>query len=137
METGPRREGEPSESDYSPDFVFPHHDAITETNWPEWTARGIRPVAGLEVVSDQDLPRLLKMMQGLGGVEHVYTGDAFDLAEGRPLANKPGTGIYATEEAIRRQVEAKQDLLRTAAEIREEKRQQDQADAEPEGPGSN
>ncbi len=88
------RETPTDSSGYTPDFELPRHDAIHENNWPEYEARGFRPVEDVDV----DDVRVLKHAQATYGVEHVYTGDAFGYAEHRPLHDKPGKSIYVTPE---------------------------------------
>jgi hypothetical protein len=61
-----------------------------------------------------DITRIFQLGQNMAGVENVWTGDAFDLREGRPRADKPGFGLYATEEGIQRIVQAKHDFWRSA-----------------------
>ena len=103
---------EDTESTKSPNFILPHRDAITEENWPEWEARGIWPQPPHEAVSEEELPCRLSAVAGLAGTENVWTGHAFDLQERRPVATKPGTGIYTNEEGHRRIFDAKQEFLR-------------------------
>jgi hypothetical protein len=105
MEHGPTR---PDGS--GPEFVLPHRKAVTEANWAEWEAKGVRPLPPFEAVIDANLAGDFDAAQGLAGIENVWTGDAFDLEAGRPLADKPGTGIYVTEEGIQRVVQAKHDF---------------------------
>lgn len=76
-------------SDHTPDFTFPNHDVIHESNWPEYQAKGFQPV-----------PEPLKWAQSLYGTEHVYTGDAYDYNEGRPLRHKPGMYVYVDPEGL-------------------------------------
>lgn len=106
---GPRPE---DESGNNPNFVLPHRDAITEENWPEWEARGVWPEPPYEAVPEHQLAKALATVAALAGAENTWTGHAFDLQEGRPLADKPGTGIYTNDEGHRRAFEATQDFLR-------------------------
>lgn len=108
MEHGPTR---PDGS--GPEFVLPHRGAVTEANWHVWQAEGVRPVPGFEAMT-RDTTRVLHLLQKTSGTENVWTGDAFDLAEGRPLADKPGVGIYATEEGIQRIVQLERDFWQAA-----------------------
>ena len=80
----------PTEED--PNFVLPHIDAIHEDNWPEFEAQGVR--VEYNDVTREDMPEMLGFVQHRYGVENVYTGDAFDEKEGRPLRHKPGSAIY-------------------------------------------
>lgn len=96
----PRPEGEEgkSQSEYEPNFVFSHKDAIREDNWGEFAAQDIRPV--FTAGRDYDA-RLLKGMiasaqNRYGGPGNVYTGDVFDIEAQRPLRHKPGRQIYVT-----------------------------------------
>jgi hypothetical protein len=54
------------------------------------------------------ITEIFQRVQHTAGIENVWTGDAFDLRAGHPAADKPGVGIYATEEGIQRIVELKQ-----------------------------
>jgi hypothetical protein len=92
------------------EFVLPRRKAVTEANWHVWQAEGIRPVPPYEALSDDRLTEALRLVQNVAGIENVWTGDAFDLREGRPLAGKPGTGIYATEDGIDRLVQRASDF---------------------------
>jgi hypothetical protein len=74
---------------YEPDFVLPRQGVIREDNWPEFAAQGFRPVT-----PNTDYARRVF------GVEHVYTGDAFDYDEQRPLRHKPGIGVYVDAEGL-------------------------------------
>ena len=80
---------------YEPDFGLPYHDVIHEDNWPEYAARGFRVVdRNLESIGEVGLARARY------GMEHVYTGDAWDEAEGRPLRHKPGIGVYVDPDGL-------------------------------------
>ncbi len=76
--------------EYEPNFELTHHGAIREDNWAEYEAKGFQPVEDLG----------LRFVQGFYGVEHVYTGDAYDEKAARPLRHKPGTGIYVSPEGL-------------------------------------
>lgn len=79
-------------TEYSPDFVLAHRDAIHESDWADWEAQGYSPIITIEA-SDMS-PDILNITQDVYGVEHVYTGDAYDSVAGRPLRHKPGYSIY-------------------------------------------
>jgi hypothetical protein len=78
-----------------PDFVLPNHDVIREDNWTEYAAQGFEAFVGHNPGSVE-----LRFVQGLYGVRHVYTGDAWDETEQRPLHHKPGIGIYVDPEGL-------------------------------------
>src|SRR5215218_7232652 len=80
---------EQADSGYEPDFVLPRHGAIREDNWEDYRARGLQPAHGP-----------FEATQAIAGVEHVYTGDAYDYEAGRPLRHKPGIGVYVDPEGI-------------------------------------
>ncbi len=88
-------------SAHTPDFELPRHDAIREDNWPEYQAKGFRPVDNVE----EGDPTNLDYAQSVYGVEHVYTGDAYSYADERPLRHKPGMSIYVTPEGMKRATE--------------------------------
>lgn len=73
-----------------PDFVLPQHDAISEDNWAEYEARGFGIAVGYDLAA----------AQRHFGVEHVYTGEAYDWQAGRPLRHKPGSTIYVDPEGL-------------------------------------
>jgi hypothetical protein len=79
----------PEHTDYTPNFELPRHGAIREDNWPEFQAKGFLPVIGG-----------LEFAQAIYGVEHVYTGDAYDYAERRPLRHIPRVGYYSDPEGL-------------------------------------
>ncbi|HEV7944018.1 MAG TPA: hypothetical protein VGP17_14610 [Solirubrobacteraceae bacterium] len=78
---------------YEPNFELPHHGVIREDNWPEYEAKGFNIIENSLGSTSE-----LNAAQAVFGVEHVYTGDAWDEGEGRPLHHKPGTGIYTNAE---------------------------------------
>jgi hypothetical protein len=84
------QEGGADSAEYDPDFVLPHLDAIGEDNWAEYEAKGFGIALGYDLAA----------AQRQFGVEHVYTGHAFDFYENRPLRNKPGTSIYVDPEGL-------------------------------------
>jgi hypothetical protein len=88
------RETPTGASAYTSDFELPRHDVIHEDNWPEYQARGFRPVRDVR----KDEPETIDYIQSVYGVEHVYTGDAYSYDEDRPLRNKPGMTIYVSPE---------------------------------------
>jgi hypothetical protein len=74
------------------DFALPNHDAVREDNWQEMVEQNVKVL--IDCVALEELPKRMGTMQGLWGVEHILTGDAFDETEQRPLHLKPGRGIY-------------------------------------------
>jgi hypothetical protein len=92
-EPSPKQSGE-----YEQGFVFPRQGVINEGNWEEFEARGFQAL--IYDVPDSSLRYWLNLCQRTHGATNVYTGDAYDPAEGRPLHNKPGNGIYASPEGI-------------------------------------
>jgi hypothetical protein len=93
----PDREPAPSD-EYEPNFVFAHINAIHEDNWAEYEAQGIVP---LKPIGRPDLPTAdgLAPTQNVYGRANVYTGDAWDEKEDRPLRHKPGGTVYVRIEA--------------------------------------
>jgi hypothetical protein len=83
---------EQPKSDGDPDFILPHHDIITEANWPEYESKGFEFYRNVR--SERREAPAQHGADILMGADRVYTGDAFDEEEGRPLAHMPGTGIY-------------------------------------------
>ncbi len=83
----------PGETDYNPNWVLPKYDAITEENWPEYAAQGFRV---FDPSYDPEHPSALEIARDMCGIEHVYTGDAYDEEQGRPRRDLPGKGIYAS-----------------------------------------
>lgn len=81
--------------DYAPDFELSHHGVIREDNWPQYKAKGFMPLSG-----DASSPRSLWYAQVHYGVQHVYTGDAYDDEAERPLRHKPGLGLYVDPEGL-------------------------------------
>lgn len=87
----------PGETDYNPNFVLPKRDVITEENWPEFAARGFEAT---HPSYDPEHPAALDGARALFGIEHVYTGDAYDEEQGRPRRDLPGKGIYVSPEGM-------------------------------------
>lgn len=83
---------------YDPNFVLSHRDAIHEDNWPEYEVQGFFWALGIpptdEPRQDHATMLFLNLAQEIYGVENVYTGDAWSVADSRPLHHKPGMGIY-------------------------------------------
>lgn len=79
--------------DHEPDFVLPHIEAIREDNWAEFEARGFGVAIGWRLAD-------VAAAQRWFGIEHVYTGDAYDWEQGRPLRHKPGMSIYVDPEGL-------------------------------------
>ncbi len=94
----PDTEARPNqEPTHEPNFELPRHGVIREDNWAEYQARGFEAV---DHAAEPTSTIELRFSQTIYGVEHVYTGDAWDEAEGRPLRLKPGVGIYADPEGL-------------------------------------
>lgn len=85
------------ETEYNPDFVLPKRDVITEENWPECAARGFRV---FRASYNPEHPEELDSARGICGIEHVYTGDAYDEEQGRPRHDLPGKGIYVSPQGM-------------------------------------
>jgi hypothetical protein len=79
--------------DDGPDFDLPHRDAIHEDNWAEFEAKGFGVATGWSLTD-------LAAAERWFGIEHVYTGDAFDRDQNRPLRHKPGMAIYVDPEGL-------------------------------------
>lgn len=92
MVVGHASSQEPGE--YSPDFILAHRDVIHEETWGEWEAQGFFPVITIDVSNVP--PSLFSLMQDIYGAENVYTGDAYDKRERRPLRHNPGYSIYSS-----------------------------------------
>jgi hypothetical protein len=80
-----------ADTNHSPDFELPRHDAIHEDNWAEYQAQGFLPV-----------PEDLKSTQNICGIENVFTGDSYDYDTGRPLRHKPGSTVYVSPAGLKR-----------------------------------
>jgi hypothetical protein len=87
-------------SESEPNFSLAHRDAVREDSWAEYEAAGIK--VEKRVVSDSNFDDEYDRAQTYYGVENVYSGDAFDEKEGRPLRHKPGRGIYVLPEGYER-----------------------------------
>lgn len=86
--------------EYEPDFTLPKIDAITEENWPEYEARGFEPRSAHALDPEKGKWSALELARDFYGIEHVYTGDAFDEQAGRPLRHKPGKSVYVSPEGM-------------------------------------
>jgi hypothetical protein len=84
--------------EHTPDFDLLHYDVIHEDNWAEYQAKGYEPIGDF-------YPKRLDMMRNVFGAHNLYTGDAWDYDEGRPLRHKPGSSIYTSPEGIRHSAE--------------------------------
>jgi hypothetical protein len=82
-----------------PNFVRVRRGVITEGNWPEYQAKGFVFLENQQEPSDATHHSRVEFDEKFFGAKNVYTGHAFDLDEGRPLAHKPGLGIYAGPDA--------------------------------------
>jgi hypothetical protein len=81
----------PDDSDYVPNFEL-HRDVIREDNWADYEAKGFTEFFPYRCEND------LSFARTVCGIEHVYTGDAYDYDAGRPLRHKPGRSIYTDPE---------------------------------------
>ncbi|HET7060199.1 MAG TPA: hypothetical protein VFH99_02690 [Candidatus Saccharimonadales bacterium] len=86
-------------ADSDPNFVRVRRDIITEDNWPEYAAKGFVFLENQEDRADATHLSRIDSVENFFGSKNVYTGHAFDLDEERPLAHKPGLGIYAGPDA--------------------------------------
>lgn len=75
-----------------PDFTIPKLNAITESNWPEYQAKGY--VFHENIPAQGAALALPEVTAQVWEREDVLLGQAFDETEGRPLANMPGIGVY-------------------------------------------
>jgi hypothetical protein len=83
----------------NPNFVFGGNRVISEANWVEYEARGVRNV--VEAIPEDDDAALRDELARKGkdyGATNLLLGDAFDQEAGRPLQHKPGVGLYVTAE---------------------------------------
>jgi hypothetical protein len=87
-----------------PNFEMPYHDAIHESNWPEYEARGFEPITDVDIEH-------LDAMRNIYGSHNVYTGDSFSDEEGRPLRHKPGKSMYVSPEGIRQAAEMRRERV--------------------------
>jgi len=90
-----------SKKEYEPNFLFGGQRVVSEANWEELKARGVRNI--VPVIPEDDDKALRERLEESGrayGVEHLLLGDAYDGEAGRPLRLKPGLGLYATAEGI-------------------------------------
>jgi hypothetical protein len=76
-------------SNDSQDFELSHRDVIHEDNWPDYEAQGFVAV-----------PYDFSSAKTLFGTENVYSGDAFDPTELRPLRHKPGASVYTNRAGL-------------------------------------
>lgn len=90
-----QKETPADEPEHTPDFELPRHGVIREDNWPTYQARGFRPLWNDDSSTLSD-----GFAQSLYGTAHVYTGDAYDEEEQRPLRHKPGVGIYSDPDGV-------------------------------------
>jgi hypothetical protein len=91
---------------HQPNFVIKNFGTIREDNWGEYKARGFRFIGD----GDEDPTRAGKLGHArmYYGDEHVYTGDAWDETEARPLRHKPGISLYADPEGLAIKAEAEE-----------------------------
>jgi hypothetical protein len=90
-----RKEATADDPEHTPNFELPRHGAIREDNWPEHQAAGFQPIW-----NSDGSARSFGFAQMLYGTEHVYTGDAYDDGERRPLRHKPGVGLYTDPDGV-------------------------------------
>lgn len=78
-----------------PNFIISKLHVITESNWPEYQAKGFSFYENVPNVRDIDTTTwdAEREFQSQGDVD-ILAGEAFNEAEGRPLAHMPGIGIY-------------------------------------------
>jgi hypothetical protein len=84
-------------TEYEPNWTLPLHDAIREDNWAQYCGA---VVVLWESLPDERASRWLASEQLRYGAGNVYTGDAYDYEEDRPLRHKPGKGIYVSEAGL-------------------------------------
>lgn len=100
------------ETEYNPDWVLPKYDAITEDNWQEYAARGFRV---FRPSYDPEDPTAVEIARDMCGIEHVYTGDAYDEEQERPRRDLPGRGIYTSPRGMLNAIEHANPHLRPPA----------------------
>lgn len=91
MDGSPGREHEPN-------FTMPNRDIIREDNWEEYADQGFIARWGVWA-TDRELLSALMAAESRHGAQNVFTGEAFDLDEGRPLRNQPGKSVYIHPDA--------------------------------------
>jgi len=85
--------------EYNPNFVFGGNRVISEDNWAEYEAQGVRNL--VDAIPEDDDTALRKELSLEGRFYrpgNLLLGDAFDAETGRPLRLKPGIGVYVTAE---------------------------------------
>lgn len=87
------REGSGSSSEQLPPKV------ITERNWQEFRAQGWAFYCNY-IQDNSSAPEDVAYEEEYFGRDNVHLGDAYDLDEKRPLANKPGFGAYIGPDAF-------------------------------------
>jgi hypothetical protein len=90
-----QKENPAAEPEHKPNFELPRHGVIREDNWPEYQAKGFIPLW-----NGDGSTLSVRFAQGQYGTAHVYTGDAYDEDEQRPLQHKPGVGLYSDPDGI-------------------------------------
>lgn len=87
---------EQGKTDAEPNFLLPKRHVVTESNWPEYSAKGFlwwRNATKDQAVSD------LHVASACYGSANVYTGEGFDEVERRPIRHRPDMGIYLAPES--------------------------------------
>lgn len=84
----------PPQPGNEPNFERPLRDVISEANWPEFQAKGFVFLENQADTRDETVASRVDEAVRFFGRTNVYTGDAYDWHEQRPLANMPGLGIY-------------------------------------------
>ena len=92
-------DGDKQAAPYEPDFELSHKDVVREDNWAKFEANGFR-VLSIATDIDDTLGHVM-LAQDEFGIGNIYTGDAYDDQEGRPLRHKPGVSIYVSPDGIR------------------------------------
>jgi hypothetical protein len=72
---------------------------ITERNWQEFRAEGWMFFGNYEPDYPTPVERIVARESEHFGEENVRIGDPYDFAERRPLAHKPGIGLYISHDA--------------------------------------
>jgi hypothetical protein len=94
---------QPPSPENEPNFVFGGARVISEANWSEYEAQGVRNV--VDAIPPEDENALRDELERKGrsyGTGNLLLGDAFDQEASRPLHLKPGIGVYVTAEGRKR-----------------------------------
>lgn len=88
---------------YEQNYVFGGNRIVSEAHWAEYELAGVRNV--IESIPDDDIETLRRVLadgEHWYGAANVLLGDAFDIESQRPLAHKPGVGLYSTAQGLER-----------------------------------